>query len=619
MKYAGYTIWILLALMAGCMPELPVTSIITVDMESVTQPVNEELYGLSLKELDHTDDGGFYAEYIQNRSFDRGDSLPGWRALSPNTYLKRNMIRPMSESNPYSLMVSVFTSDPGRRGGVVAEGFGGIPVRKGEKYHLSFFLRTATSVTSVVPIQIALEDSLSSKRLCAVYEATPSYMWTRHTHTFIATEDAPNAVLAFSINASSYFWIDMVSLMPDNTWNNRPNGFRPDLMEMIAALSPSFILYKGKNTDDGFQTFLQLCSDLHAEAVFTFDSSRVALQQLYAGEALLVSGHSFASTSYAQGAPAIWIDGFAAVDGKSKGTLRATIAEACFLIMAEKNPRIINRIAFAPVAGMLDSKSAYPPLVSFSNRESVASPSYYLLQMFASHRGNVVLKTEVATYSRPQVTLGQPEWEAPDNSFELKDARIETAAGADSLYNYEFSVMARRTKEKGKALLYVRDHICMTIGNGRSELYQLSGQTPDTLSSPRPFTFEEGRFYQVRMVCRYDTLRCYIDNTLIHDVVMPSLPSIVSIATLDKNTRTLLLKVVNTTLHDELTEINIRGAGISNQATLLQLKGLPEWRNTPELPRQVSPSEQTVSFPIGRTITYKFPPSSVTILKLSLN
>jgi hypothetical protein len=208
MKYTIATILLLMALIAGCRPELPVTSTITVDMESATLPVTKELYGLSMNEAGSKGESGLYAEYIQNLSFDHGDALPGWRALSANSYLQKSVVRPISSENPQSLMVSVYTADPNRRGGAVAEGYRGIPLVKGEKYHLSFFLRTATSVTPT-PIQIALEDSLKSKRLSDVFEASPTYEWTRYTHTFIATEDDPKAVLTFSIYHTSFFWLDL--------------------------------------------------------------------------------------------------------------------------------------------------------------------------------------------------------------------------------------------------------------------------------------------------------------------------------------------------------------------------------------------------------------------------
>jgi len=596
-NYLGYGILcVFSAFVCGCMPELPVTSVITIDMESVTLPVNAGLYGLSLQESGLSGDEGLYAEFIPNKSFDRGDSLPGWRVLSPNTYLRIQATRPVSESNPLSLMVSVISAAPERRGGVIAGGQRGIPLQKGEKYHLSFFLRTPATVTPV-PVRIALEDSATSKRLSAVFTVTPSPDWIRHRYTFTASEDASNACLTFSLDQNAYFWIDEVSLTPEKTWNNRPNGFRTDLMERIAALSPAFIHYQG-NTDPAstaFADFLQMCKDLKTEAVYDSDS---------------LSGHTAHSST-------VWINGLSVVDARYQGTLRAAVAEACYLIRAESQPYGIGRIAFAPVARFSETEeTGYPSLIRFDNSRTVASPSYYMLQMFVNNRGEVALKTDVNTYARPQVIAGGATVEAVGESFEITDFNIRKPATADSAYNYELSAQLTRVKERPQALFCVREHIYMRIGQGKSELWVRSGSVRDSLDVSRSFDFPEEEPCRIRMVCRYDSIRCYINDSLIHDVVLPPIPAIVANATLDRPTQTILLKVVNTTLHDEVTEINLRGASVSNQATLIRMEGLPEDKNTYASPLHVAPFEDTISFPMGRVLSCTFPPNSITILQL---
>ena len=59
-------------LLSGCRPEMPVTSSITIDADGLTFPVNKNLYGVSIEEINHAVDGGIYAELIQNRSFEDG-------------------------------------------------------------------------------------------------------------------------------------------------------------------------------------------------------------------------------------------------------------------------------------------------------------------------------------------------------------------------------------------------------------------------------------------------------------------------------------------------------------------------------------------------------------------
>lgn len=49
---------------------------------------------------------------------------------------------------------------------------------------------------------------------------------------------------------------------------------------------------------------------------------------------------------------------------------------------------------------------------------------------------------------------------------------------------------------------------------------------------------------------RVQRVRCYVDGVLLHEVDMRPIPSLVSVATLDKENRVIYLKVVNTTRHE---------------------------------------------------------------------
>ena len=72
---------VLLALiLASCQPEMPVTSSILVKGDGLTVPVNKELYGLTIEEINHAVDGGIYAELIQNRP--PGSDYPEWMDYS---------------------------------------------------------------------------------------------------------------------------------------------------------------------------------------------------------------------------------------------------------------------------------------------------------------------------------------------------------------------------------------------------------------------------------------------------------------------------------------------------------------------------------------------------------
>ena len=806
----------------GCRPEVPVTSSITVDLSDFSAPVNEQLYGLTIEEINHAVDGGLYAEMIENRSFEasvpplncpydarrnvlttpngwsipfiRPDSIPGWRKLSLNTEVWLDAAgAQINDKNKRSLMVLVSASHYSsgmERGGVAATGYNGISVRKGEKYELSLYMKGGSMVPK--DINVFIGDSATGEPLSDIFKASPIYEWRRYRHTFTANESRDNAVLAITADTtSSVFWIDMVSLFPQNTWKGRQGGLRQDLMEMIAALNPKFIRFPGgsfvegytagtfplwqetigdnsmrrnfwnvwgyaSTSGMGFHEYLQMCEDLNAEPVYVVNSGvtsqkrrpryeditamdkmvqdaldaiayanqpadstwgamrarsghtepfglkyievgsenygqeyskrfelfKKAIKEaypevtvirsssaggkrrtrdwidhhFYAGEDFMIAGRDRYDKPYSWRFPEVFIGEFSLSDPALQGTMRAAVAEACFLLGAESAPVVVKGLAYAPVLGNADYPFQRYPAISFNNHRAVGSPSYYMLKMLANNRGDGLLKTKVETYSRPQVALGYVGIDLFDNSYDFEDVRLDGHFVKDTLirtggwkvsggtlmpeankwnnillgdpsnHDYTLSLRLRRNKGSGSVRLRVRDngkegeannHIALSISPGECELYSSMGTVKDVLSPAKAHVFESNRWYEIKIVCRDETLSCYVDNVLLHEVTLPPLPSLVSVATMDNSSETILLKVVNTTYHEEKTHLNINGGSVvKHEVEVVQLAGEAKDGNTFEEPLRVVPTTQVISFPIGQTMVYTFPPNSITILKL---
>ncbi|WP_303025269.1 hypothetical protein [uncultured Parabacteroides sp.] len=135
---------LLALLLAGCQPEMPVTSSILIEGDGLTIPVNKELYGLTIEEINHAVDGGIYAELIQNRSFEdgvpplncpydpvrrvlttpngwsipflRSDSVPGWRCFSATSYMYPDTKELINDKNRFPAGLGVRFSRNGKRG-----------------------------------------------------------------------------------------------------------------------------------------------------------------------------------------------------------------------------------------------------------------------------------------------------------------------------------------------------------------------------------------------------------------------------------------------------------------------------------------------------------------------
>lgn len=577
-------------------------------MESATMRLNERLYGICITP---EDDKNFFVEMINNPDFDMGDSLPGWEALSAATYIALSSSRPLDNDNLYSLMVSV--GDYGIRGGAVANGYGGISVKNGERYRLSFFIRTTFTETPS-RVSIALEEPGGGRALSASFEVMPSFLWTQYTHTFVATGDASNASLVFSPAEASVFFLDKVSLLPENTSNSY--GMRPEIMAMIDSISPTFLLYKGSK--DKLSVYSSLCQDLNMEFISASDPL-IMERNYFADEKFFISGRYFPSSDSISETQRRFAVGLSATCGERTGDLGAAVAEACLLIRAENDPRLFSGIAFIPVTGVFgDSARKFSPLLYSTGRTSPVLPahSWHLLKMFAKNRGDALLSSSVNTYLRPQVEEAQPGFESADDSFDLIGMALSKSDGIDSLFNYEISASLRQMKKNPSARIQITPSVFLSVEEGKSIVCRKSGFVCDTLSVADIPNLNEEHVLSFRLMNNCDTLQCYFRDTLLHRIIFPPLPAVLASASFDKKGNIILIKVVNTAIHDEIIQIDIRGASVSSRVSMIQFKDLPSIANSQEEAVHVSPVESYQD--LGHALRCKLPPNSVTVLKLQI-
>ena len=256
------------------------------------------------------------------------------------------------------------------------------------------------------------------------------------------------------------------------------------------------------------------------------------------------------------------------------------------------------------------------------------------------------------------MTFGRAGIEMFDNSYEFKEVKIDNSPvtegvvmtggwtvgqgtltpvanrwnyillGDPSAYDYTFSADIRRTKGSGQVQFRVRDnglsgerndYIGLTIGSGVVEFYRQAGGVRDTLRTPVLYPFQSNRWYNVKIACKGEQIGCFVNDTLVHETILPGIPSLVSTAALDKEAHTIILKVINTTQHEEKTELNLQGVSVKNTAEIIQLTGDPEACNTYDHPGVVVPETKEISFSLSGPKVYNFPPNSITIMKLKID
>jgi len=221
--------------------------------------ISDELLGIFFEDISSSADGGLYSELIQNGSFefspaerDGWGAGTAWRQVRPGHSLgtmevrKDNGIHP---NNPTYMRLHIervkeFYDYQGWKGyGLENGGFGGISVKAGENYDFSVFLRNI-GANKQVRIVLGIPQGRKDPKLLAEASITvDSKSWKKYDAVLTPTEDCTNAVLQILVLNTGDMDIDMISLMPQDTYKG--HGLRKDLAQALADLQPKFMRFPG--------------------------------------------------------------------------------------------------------------------------------------------------------------------------------------------------------------------------------------------------------------------------------------------------------------------------------------------------------------------------------------
>ncbi|HEY1922963.1 MAG TPA: alpha-L-arabinofuranosidase C-terminal domain-containing protein, partial [Tepidisphaeraceae bacterium] len=228
---------------------------LTVDLQNPTHKVSPIFYGLMTEEINHSYDGGLYAELIQNRIFQDSAKQPIHWELIKTAGADGDMS--LDTSDPInstaltrSLKITVNATGAGQSIGAANEGFWGIPVHPATEYRASFYAKSAAGLSGPLTVEIQSKDGNTIYATGSVPQV--SSQWKQYELTLKTKDAAPTATGRFVISASGTgtLWLNLVSLFPP-TFNHRPNGNRIDLMQLLGDLHPAFLRFPGGNYLEG--------------------------------------------------------------------------------------------------------------------------------------------------------------------------------------------------------------------------------------------------------------------------------------------------------------------------------------------------------------------------------
>ncbi len=222
--------------------------------------ISDELIGIFFEDISSSADGGLYAELVQNGSFEynpaeRDGWGPGtsWRVVRPGHslgVLETRMTEGIHPNNPTYMRLHVervkeYYDYKGWKGyGLQNDGFDGISVKGGEKYDFSVFLRNIGKAKKVRVVLVEPQGWGKDPNLLA--EATldvSDTSWRRYEAVLTPSATSAKAVLQILVLNEGDLDIDMVSLMPEDTFKG--HGLRKDLAQALADLQPRFMRFPG--------------------------------------------------------------------------------------------------------------------------------------------------------------------------------------------------------------------------------------------------------------------------------------------------------------------------------------------------------------------------------------
>jgi alpha-L-arabinofuranosidase len=227
---------------------------LNVDLQHPGIKISPTFYGMMTEEINHSYDGGLYGELIQNRAFnDSPDQPVHWSLVKSgvgdgNIALDSSV--PDNTALKKSLKVSITAFGPQARAGVANDGFWGIPVYPNSEYHASLYAKTGGDL--IGPLTVSIESPDGSTTYATADTAPIDSQWKKYNVVLKTGKAGPTANARFVVSAAGMgtFSLDFVSLFPP-TFNNRPNGNRIDLMQMLGDLHPSFLRFPGGNYLEG--------------------------------------------------------------------------------------------------------------------------------------------------------------------------------------------------------------------------------------------------------------------------------------------------------------------------------------------------------------------------------
>jgi len=199
--------------------------------------IQSDMYGVFFEDINFGADGGLYAELIKNRSFEFDQPFIGWTPFGNVSVAADD---PCFDRNPHYVRMN----ETGlRRGtGLENEGFRRMGFRKNADYNFSFYARSLDGNEKKFRIELvsSKEEVIGNGNI--VVEGKD---WTKYELGIKSGETDLKGKLRLVLETPGMVDLDHISMFPAETWKNRENGLRKDLVEALYDLNPGVFRFPG--------------------------------------------------------------------------------------------------------------------------------------------------------------------------------------------------------------------------------------------------------------------------------------------------------------------------------------------------------------------------------------
>lgn len=622
-----------------------------------SKAISPNLFGIFFEDINYAADGGLYAELIQNRSFEYSASdNRNWNPLTAWQFTKEGFSygtisvetsAPVHPNNPHYVVLKI--EEVGREGvGITNTGFDGIPVKAGEQYDFSVFAKQLTE--NAIPISVQLK----SKKGILSNEATintQSGDWKKYTATLTATQGDDSAMLVIVAKGIGRLALDMVSLFPQKTFKNRPNGLRADLAQTIADLQPKFMrfpggclvhgdglgnIYQWKNTIGpveqrieqrniwsyhqsvglGYFEYFQFCEDIGAKA----------LPVLAAGVSCQNSGGT-------------WRIGGTGQKGLSMEEMKTYIQDVLDLIEYANGAATTTWGAKRAAAG--HPEPFHLEYVGIGNEDKITPVFKERFKMIydvvhAKHPEITIIGTVGPFHSGEDYDLGwnfaneikvemvdehyyeKPEWFV--SNLKRYDNYARTAS---KVYVGEYA--AHDVKRRNTLRSALAEALYMTALERNGDVVRFASYAPllgrlgHTQWNPNLIYFTGT---QICPTINYYAQKLFANNegdTYYSTVITANVPdtakTFAASCVKDSKTGDIILKIVNMAAEALPAKINLGGLGsVNTTANVTVLSGDPMAENSCGSAQNIEPRASNIT--VSKTFTYQAPANSLTVIRI---